>query len=89
MEVKPGDFVRFSRIITKPHRLAEPRVERQGGSGLVLSVNKTPQRIATGVGINKRIDAFRVARIDAGPWMGVVTAVLNDAAKIGEQEQLW
>lgn len=94
-DISVGDFVRFTRVIkpqkARSHRpkhltetftaILEPAaLIEQGGSGLVLKVNKT----------SKSFDGkkYRVGRVDAGPLLGVVTAVLDDAILVGVQQSM-
>lgn len=93
-EIQPGDYAQFTRIVT-PVRKAKVRgaggsnhdyvvedrkIIHQGGSGLVLSVSKTATKI----------DDVKVmtGRVDAGPLLKVVTAVMDDAILVGKQQQM-
>lgn len=93
-DLKPGDYVEFSRIVRteRETKLRSATGESAGylrertvvdsvsGSGLVLKVAKA----------RKRVDGvlYHTARIDAGPLLGVVTAILDDAVLIGVQQAM-
>lgn len=84
---QPGDYVRFTRHVVKLTRFSDPLVVMRGGTGLVLSVNKATKKVKTGTRYGEYTN-YHVAKIDAGPVLGVVTAILNDAVIVGKQEQL-
>lgn len=94
-DVKAGDFIRFHRVIraaqdvkhrtdfdTGKAQVVQPtaqRVEDLGGAGLVLKLQG-----------DVKIDGetYRTAKVDAGPWIKSVRAVLNDAELQGVQTSL-
>lgn len=93
-ELRVGDYIEFTRIIRPAkkgrwergslfgthwiHEIPEA-VINEPGSGRIEKIGKD-RKIGD--------DRFRVARVATGAWMGVVTAVLDDAVLIGKQMTL-
>lgn len=82
-DISIHDYVVFTRIIDR-NDYGVRYCRRQGGSGIVLKVNKAKTRIKDHV---KALETYRTARVDAGPWMGIVTAVIDDA--IADERWHW
>lgn len=90
-ELKVGDYVKFTRVIApaikKRNRssfggnfdieVTPRRLVDQGGSGQIMSMAKNRTSIDD--------ERVRTARVDAGPWLGNVVAVIDDAILVGKQ----
>lgn len=82
-DIAINDYVVFTRVIDKD-KWGNRRCIRQGGRGIVLKVNKSKTRIKEHT---TKVESYVTAKVDAGPWMGVVTAVLDDA--IADERWHW
>lgn len=93
--IRAGDYVRFTRVVDPKvtasaksangtrftHVVRAERIVQQSGSGLVTSVGKRARKVG---------DAkVLTGRVDAGPVLGIVTAVLDDAVLVGVQQQMF
>ena len=82
--MKELDFISFRRVVRYQETLdangftSRKRnvIVEQSGSGMITRLNKT------------KVCGVRVARVDAGPWLGTVSAVLDDAETIGQQQAM-
>lgn len=92
--IQPGDYAQFTRIVAPAEKMKirgagnsnhdcvvkEREIIDQGGSGLVLSVSKNAAKIGD--------EKVMTGRVDAGPLLKVVTAILDDAILVGKQQQM-
>lgn len=94
-DIQPGDYIKFSRIVAPAVKqkirdsfggnhdavIEDRKIVDQTGGGLVLGVSKGHAKIGD--------EKVRTARVDAGPWLKTVTAVLDDSIVVlGEQMAL-
>lgn len=98
-EIQKHDYIKFQRIVVpqKKKRIrdsfggnhdiveSDRYVYPCSGSGYVLFVSKSTLSINNPFDPDGPNDKVRTARVDAGPLLGTVTAVIDDAVLIGKQ----
>lgn len=100
-DIQKGDYISFTTVVQPAvkasHKgaggkkfeyvVTEARWIEQPGSGIVLKVNKTKKRLPPSFDFSSMHDHM-TARVDAGPWLGVLTVSIDDAVLVGVQDAL-
>ena len=101
-QIAKGDYVKFTRVVTPKVTqrvrdsvggnhdavLSDRFISERSGSGYVVSVRKSTQALPVGAPDSDSSEKVLTGRVDAGPLLGTVTAVLDDAILIGKQQSL-
>ena len=96
-DVSVGDYIRFCAILDPREVFTGGRMRRVPfmlaveGEGMIRKINKAPRlcvppRFAADwtPTVAPEMIRVRLVRVDTGPWMGVITAVLNGSRITGK-----
>lgn len=86
-----------SKIVSTPgsaRSIVEPAIEeqilKQGGEGAIIEIHKSPRKVKRITrGGNVKVDVVHTAKVHAGPGLGYVAAVLDDAVLTAKQHGLF
>lgn len=77
-----------ARPITEPG--IEEQILKQKGEGAIIAIHSSPRKVKRITrGGNVKVDVVHTAKVHAGPGLGYIAAVLDDAVLVGKQNSLF